>query len=199
MQATRKTSSRTRSVCCRQFLLRSNQNSLQTPVYRDFNHAIWPIKTRHSHSLCSTIEFIKHLTRVCLFCFGRVSLHFFNSCTRGIIHGPISSRCMGVASRWNYNGECMIKIFWGGAGVVTLSKPPPLRTTSPLHTLCFKMFLERSLNDPHHPTSKILHNFRLYSPPVLRCFWKDLLMTPHHLTSSILHCTPLSIQHPSPP
>ena len=29
-------------------------------------------------------------------CFSRVSLHCFNSCTPGIIYGPISSRCMGV-------------------------------------------------------------------------------------------------------
>ena len=56
-------------------------------------------------------------------CFGRGSLHCFTSCTPGIINGPISCRCMGVASRWNYNGDCMIKIFLG-AGVVTPSKPP---------------------------------------------------------------------------
>ena len=56
-------------------------------------------------------------------CFGRVSLHCFTSCTPGIIYGLISSHCMGVASRWSYNGDCMIKIFQG-AGVVTLSKPP---------------------------------------------------------------------------
>ena len=44
--------------------------------------------------------------------------------------------------------QCMIKIFWG-AGVVTPSKPPP-------------------------PTN----NFCLYTPPSLRCFWKNHLMTP---------------------
>ena len=48
-------------------LLHSNRITLQTPVYRVFNHAIWPIKMRHSHSLCAKIEFIRHLTRVCLF------------------------------------------------------------------------------------------------------------------------------------
>ena len=65
--------------------------------------------------------------------------------------------------------KCMIKIFWGGQGGDTF-KPPP-RT----------------------------NNFCLYPPPVLRCFWKDPLMTPcpHHPTSSILHCYPL-LPHPPP-
>ena len=49
------------------------------------------------------IEFIRYLTRVCLF--WSSVLHCFNSCTPGIISGPISSRCVGLASRWNYNGE----------------------------------------------------------------------------------------------
>ena len=31
------------------FLLRSNRTTLQAQVYRVFNHANWPIKTRHSH------------------------------------------------------------------------------------------------------------------------------------------------------
>ena len=55
---------------------------------------------------------------------------------------------------------CMIKIFWGG-GVVTPSKPLPF--THP----CFKMFLERSLNDPHHPTSSTFHCYPLtiHHPP----------------------------------
>ena len=65
----------------------------------------------------------------------------------------------------------MIKIF-RGAGVVTPSKPPP-----PMNNFCLypppvlKMFLERSLNDPH----------------------------PHHPTSSIFHCYPHPIHHPFPP
>ena len=67
---------------------------------------------------------------------------------------------------------CRIKIFGGGAGVVTPS------TTS--------------LSFP--PTN----NFCLYLPPVLRCFGTDPLMTPHHPTSSILHCYPLPIHHPCP-
>ena len=129
MQATHKTSSKTCNALLSSIFLRSNRITLQKPVYRVFDHAIWPIKTRHSHSLCSKIEFIRHLTRVCLFCFGRVSLHCINSCTPGIIYGPISNGCMGFASRWNYNGECMIKIF-PRAGVLTLSKSPSsLRTT----------------------------------------------------------------------
>ena len=55
--------------------------------------------------------------------------------------------------------KCMIKIF-RGARVVTRSKPPPpYEQLLPLPTPCFKMFLERSLNDPHphHPTSSIFH------------------------------------------
>ena len=52
---------------------------------------------------------------------------------------------------------CMIKIFWGGAGVVTPSKPPPpYEQLLPLPTPCFKMFLERSLNDPPPPHFKHL-------------------------------------------
>ena len=108
-------------------------NNTADTCVRSFNHTIWPIKARHSHSLCSKIEFIRHLTYLCLF-FGRVSLHCFTSCTPGIIYGPISSHCMGVASRWNYNGDCMIKIFHR-AGVVTPSKPPlnNFRLYPPLH------------------------------------------------------------------
>ena len=86
-------------------------------------------------------------------CFGRVSLHCFYSCTPGIIYGPIFSRCMGVASRWNYNGECMTKIFQGGGGGGqgwwTPSKhPSPYEQLLLLSTPCFNMFLERSLMNP---------------------------------------------------
>ena len=63
----------------------------------------------------------------------------------------------------------MIKIF-RGAGVVTPSKPSPP-----------------------------INNFRLYPPPVLRCFWKDPLMTPHHPTSSIFHYYPPPHPPPLPP
>ena len=103
-------------------------------------------------------------------CFGRVSLHCFNFCTPGIIYGPISNRCMGVASRWNYNGECMIKIFRGGGrDGDTFETPSLYEQLSPLPT------------------------------PVLRCFWIDLLMNPHHPTSSIFHCYPSPSTTPSPP
>ena len=68
------------------------------------------------------------------------------------------------------SNKCMIKIF-RGAGVVTPSKPPPpYEQLLPLPTPCFKMFLERSLNDP---------------PP------------PHFKHLSLL--PPLLIHHPSPP
>ena len=50
----------------------------------------------------------------------------------------------------------MIKIF-RGAGMVTPSKPPPpYEQLLPLPTPCFKMFLERSLNDPPPPHFKHL-------------------------------------------
>ena len=65
---------------------------------------------------------------------------------------------------------CMIKIFRGGRGGDTFKPPLP-------------------------PTN----NFYLYPPPVLRCLWKDPLMTPHHPTSSILHRYLLPIHHPFPP
>ena len=47
----------------------------------------------------------------------------------------------------------------------------------------------------------IVNNFCLYPPPVLRCFWKDPLMTPilHHPTSSIFHCYPPPHPPPLPP
>ena len=51
----------------------------------------------------------------------------------------------------------MIKIFQG-AGVVTPSKPPPpYKQLLPLPTPCFKMFLERSLNDPPPPPPHFKH------------------------------------------
>ena len=57
----------------------------------------------------------------------------------------------------NCEAKCMIKIFWG-AGVVTPSKPPPpYEQLLPLPTPCFKMFLERSLNDPHPPPPHFKH------------------------------------------
>ena len=88
---------------------------------RSFNHTISPIKMRHSYSLCSKIEFIRNLTYVCLFRSSQSVL--INSCTPGIFYGSIFSKCIGVRWRWNYNGDCMIKIFQG-TGVVTPSKPP---------------------------------------------------------------------------
>ena len=48
-----------------------------------------------------------------------------------------------------FASKCMIKIFWG-AWVVTA----------------------------WNPTLPPTNNFCLYPPPVLRCFWKDSLMTP---------------------
>ena len=58
--------------------------------------------------------------------------------------------------------------------MVTPSKPPsPYEQRLPLLTPCFKMFLERSLNDPHHPTSSTFHCYppspsTTPSPPPLK-------------------------------
>ena len=55
--------------------------------------------------------------------------------------------------------------------MVTPSKPPPpCEKLLPLPTPCFKMFLERSLNDPltpHHPTSSTFHCYPPPHPPPL--------------------------------
>ena len=66
---------------------------------------------------------------------------------------------------------CMIKIFQGGRGGDPF-KPPP------------------SMN-----------NFCLYPPPVLRCFWKDPLMSPHPSAplQTSFTATPVPIHHPFPP
>ena len=45
----------------------------------------------------------------------------------------------------------MIKIFRGGRGGDTFKTPPPCEQLLPLPIPCFKMFLERSLNDPTTP------------------------------------------------
>ena len=53
--------------------------------------------------------------------------------------------------------SCVRLKFWG-AGVVTTSKPPsPYEQLFPLPTPCIKMFLERSLNEPHLPPSHFKH------------------------------------------
>ena len=45
------------------------------------------------------------------------------------------------------------------------------------------------------------NNFSFYPLLILRCFWKDSLMTfhPEHPTSSIFHCYTLSSHHRCPP
>ena len=84
-------------------------------------------------------------------------------------------------------GKCMIKIFWG-AGVVTAFKTPsPYEQLLPLLTPCFKMFLERSLNDPHPPTSSIFHCYPLpiHHPFPLKNFNHTLKYHPPPLRGSI--------------
>ena len=58
----------------------------------------------------------------------------------------------------------MIKIFRGGRGGDTLKTPSPYEQLLPLLTPCFKMFLERSLNDPHPPPPHFKH-LSLLPPP----------------------------------
>ena len=55
----------------------------------------------------------------------------------------------------------------GGAGVVTHSEPPPPK-----------------------------NNFCLYSPPILRCFWKRPLMTPTTALQASFTANPLPIHLP---
>ena len=74
----------------------------------------------------------------------------------------------------NVEQWCRIKIFRGGAGVVTPSKPPPpYEQLLSLPTPYFKMFLERSLNDPHTPlqapfTATPLPIHHPFPPPPLK-------------------------------
>ena len=91
-------------------------------------------------------------------CFGRVSLHCFTSCTPGIIYGPISSHCMGVVSRWNYNGDFMIKNFQE-AGVVTPSKPP-FEQLSPLPTFIPFTATALLIHHPFSPHKNVDHTLR---------------------------------------
>ena len=52
---------------------------------------------------------------------------------------------------------CMIKIFRRGRGDDTFKSPSPYEQLLPLPTPCFKMFLERSLNDPPPPPTHFKH------------------------------------------
>ena len=63
----------------------------------------------------------------------------------------------------------MIKIFQGGRGGDTFETPSPYEQLLPLPT------------------------------PVLRCFWKDPLMTPTTPLQAPFTATPLPIHHPFPP
>ena len=62
---------------------------------------------------------------------------------------------------------CMIKIFRGGRGGDTFKTPSPYEQLLPLPTPCFKMFLERSLNDPLPPHFKHLALLPPPHPPPL--------------------------------
>ena len=59
----------------------------------------------------------------------------------------------------------MIKIFWGGRGGDTFKTPSPYEQLLPLPTPYFKMFLERSLNDPPPPITPLQASFTATPPP----------------------------------
>ena len=61
-----------------------------------------------------------------------------------------------------------------------------------------KIWGDRSCHTPS-PTNNF--SFYVYLPPVLRCFWKDSLMTSHshHPTSSTFHCYPFPLLSPPLP
>ena len=61
----------------------------------------------------------------------------------------------------------MIKIFRGGRGCDTFKTPSPYEQLFPLPTPYFKMFLERSLNDPPPPHFKHLSLLPPPHPPPL--------------------------------
>ena len=66
----------------------------------------------------------------------------------------------------SFSDKCMIKIFWvGGRGGDTFKTPSlPMNNSLPLPTPYFKMFLKRSLNDPHPPPPHFKH-LSLLPPP----------------------------------
>ena len=78
--------------------------------------------------------------------------------------------------------------FPGGAGVVRPSKPPPpYQQLSPLPTLCFRMFLERSLNDPHPLSTPLQASFTATPFPIHHPFF------PHKNVDHTLRCSALVV------
>ena len=62
-----------------------------------------------------------------------------------------------------------------------------------------KIFRGGRGGDTFKPRSPPTNNFCLYPPPILRCFWKDPLMTPTTPLQVSFTATPLPIHHPFPP
>ena len=77
--------------------------------------------------------------------------------------------------------------------MVEVSKSKPLFLDS--QWCIIKTFREGGVVTPSKPPPP--YEQLLPLPPVLRCFWKNPLMTPHHPTSSSFHCYPPP--HPPPP
>ena len=107
IQATHKTSSSTCNVLLSSFQVRSNRTTLQTWVYRVFNHANWPIKTRHSHSLCSERMIVV------------ISILDSNN-TTGHLWASLQSKNLALRSLpvWLYDLYCVVKtppVLWPGS------------------------------------------------------------------------------------
>ena len=87
------------------------------------------------------------------FLFRQIFVLFF-FCIKGYFDRPCQANNQTIERGHPYNFNFstlrfMIKIFQGGSGVVTPSKPLlHYEQLLPLSTPCFKMFLERSLKDP---------------------------------------------------
>ena len=82
---------------------------------------------------------------------------------------------------------CMIKIFFGGRGGDTFKTPSPYEQLLPLPTPYFKMFLERSLNDPPPPHFKHLSLL----PPTPSTTPSPLKILIIHLSTAIFPKNPI--------
>ena len=95
---------------------------------------------------------------------------------------------IALLTSWKVN-MCMIKIFLGGGGRSgdTFKTPSPYEQLLPLPTPCFKMFLERSLNDPpppHFKNPSLLPPSPSTTPPPLK------ILIIHYVIYATMNCFP---------